>query len=102
MHLIVIFDLVFNLCIIIIPGLSICSILLALIGLSYLLFDPIVKYVVLNRLVLKNESEFGDLWQNPPITPHLKVYFFNLTNPEEFFSGSQVPHLEEVGPFTYQ
>ena len=49
--------------------------LVALIGLSYLLFDPIVKYVILGRLVLRNESDFADLWKNPPITPHFKVSF---------------------------
>jgi len=82
-------------------SLSVCSILVALIGLSYLLFDPIVKYVILGRLVLRNESDFADLWKNPPITPHFKVYFFNLTNPEDFFSGKAVPNLKEVGPYTY-
>jgi len=82
-------------------SLSVCSILVALIGLSYLLFDPIVKYVILGRLVLRNESDFADLWKNPPITPHFKVYFFNLTNPEDFFSGKAVPNLQEVGPYTY-
>jgi hypothetical protein len=30
-----------------------------------------------------------------------QVYFFNLTNPEEFFSGHSKPVLEEIGPFTY-
>ena len=76
--------------------------LIALLGLSYLLFDPLVKHVVLNRLVLRNQSEFADIWANPPITPHLKVYFYNLTNPEEFSSGEAKPRLQEVGPYTYQ
>lgn len=82
-------------------SLSVCSILMALMGISYLLFDPIVKYVILNRLVLRNDTDFAELWRNPPITPHFKVYFFNLTNPEEFFNGNAKPHLEEIGPFTY-
>ena len=49
---------------------------MALIGLSYLLFDPIVKYVILGRLVLRNESDFAELWKKPPITPHFKVNSF--------------------------
>ena len=49
---------------------------MALIGLSYLLFDPIVKYVILGRLVLRNESDFAELWKKPPITPHFKVNLF--------------------------
>jgi len=78
-----------------------CSILIALLGISYLLFDPLVKHVVLNRLVLSNQSDFAKIWQNPPITPHLKVYFFNLTNPEEFLSGKEKPNVVEIGPYTY-
>ncbi len=47
--------------------------LLGLVGLSYLFFDPLVKHIVLKRLVLRNHSEFAEIWSNPPITPHLKV-----------------------------
>ncbi len=32
----------------------------------------------------------------------LKVYFYNFTNPEEFFAGEAPPKLEEVGPYTYR
>ena len=50
-----------------------CSILGGLVGLGYLLFDPIVKHIVLNKLILRNSSDFAEIWENPPITPHLKV-----------------------------
>ena len=50
-----------------------CSILWAILGLSYLLFDPIVKHLVLKRLVLRNDSDFAAIWRNPPIKPHFKV-----------------------------
>jgi hypothetical protein len=83
-------------------SLAMCSILWAILGLSYLLFDPIVKHLVLKRLVLRNDSDFAEIWRNPPIKPHFKVYFFNLTNPEEFFQGKADPHVTEVGPYTYQ
>jgi len=80
---------------------SLCAVLSAIAGASFLLFDPLVKQVVLSRLVLRNSSEIAELWENPPIIPHLKVYFFNLTNPEEFFAGKSQPNLQEVGPYTY-
>ena len=40
--------------------------------------------------------------QNP--TPPLwkSFYFFNLTNPKEFEEGSEVPKLEEKGPYSYR
>lgn len=96
-----------------------------LVGLGYLLFDPIVKHIILQKLVLRNNSEFAQIWEEPPITPHLKVrnswakhvkrkpmtcvtlippqiYFFNLTNAEQVFAGGAKPRLKEIGPYVYQ
>lgn len=82
-------------------ALAISCVLLGLVGLTYLAFDPIVRTIILNKLVLTNTSETFFLWENPPIIPHLKVYFFNLTNPDEVFNGISAPRLVEVGPYTY-
>ena len=62
-------------------GLLVCAVFTCFIGLCYLLFDPIVKQLVLRRLVLRNNSEFAEIWENPPITPHLKVkyYYYGIT-----------------------
>jgi hypothetical protein len=57
----------------IILGLLFCSVLCGLVGLSYLMFDPVLKHIILNRLVLRNSSDMAGIWENPPITPHLKV-----------------------------
>lgn len=82
-------------------SLLISCVLSGLVGLSYLFFDPIVRSVILSKLTLRNTSDTFYIWEDPPISPHLKVYFFNLTNPEEFFAGHSKPLLEEIGPFTY-
>jgi hypothetical protein len=82
-------------------GLLVSCIISGLVGLAYLAFDPIVRTIVLNKLVLSNTSETFFLWENPPITPHFKVYFLNLTNPDEVFNGISKPKLQEVGPYTY-
>ena len=79
---------------------------------AYLGFDPLVRSLVLKRLVLSNTSETFDIWEDPPISPHFKVkfrkmeirkvnnvlqvYFFNLTNPEAVFEGREKPKLDEV------
>ena len=42
-----------------------------------------------------------EAWLNPPITPLLKVYVFNFTNPSAFLSGAK-PELDQVGPFVYE
>lgn len=73
-----------------------------LFGLFYLAFDPLVRSLILKKLVLSAKSETFFLWEAPPISPHLKVYMFNLTNPEAVFSGKAKPHLVEIGPYTYR
>ena len=40
---------------------------------AYLLLDPIIKHVVLTKLVLRDNSDFADLWSTPPVTPHIKA-----------------------------
>ena len=59
-------------------GLLFCSLLGGLIGLSYLLFDPVVKHIILNKLILRNNSEIADFWKDPPITPHFNVSSLEL------------------------
>ena len=71
-----------------------------LVGLAYLAFDPFVRSLILKKLVLSNTSDTFHIWEDPPISPHLKVYFFNLTNPDEVFNGIAKPNLIEVGPYT--
>ena len=40
---------------------------------AYLGFDPLVRSLVLKRLVLSNTSETFHIWEDPPISPHFKV-----------------------------
>ena len=54
-------------------GLLICALLTCFFGICYLLFNPLVRHITLKQLVLRNNSEFAKIWENPPITPHLKV-----------------------------
>lgn len=49
-------------------------------------------------------EEGGDIfnrWVDVKIPIFMKVYFFNITNKDEFISGSK-PILEEIGPYVYQ
>jgi len=82
-------------------GLLISALFTCFFGICYLLFNPLVRHITLKQLVLRNNSEFAKIWENPPITPHLKVYFFNLTNPDAVFAGNEQPNLTEVGPYVY-
>jgi len=85
---------------------NICLLLMCVlsgaVGLLYLIFDPLVRSIVLNKLTLSRSSDTFYIWEDPPISPHLKVYFWNFTNPEAFFTGKAKPVLKEVGPYTYR
>ena len=41
------------------------------------------------------------VWLNPPIEPLLKLYVFNITNPEEVLEGVD-PVSQELGPYVYR
>ena len=40
------------------------------------------------------------LCPDPPLTPKLKIFIFNVTNPEEVLAG-KIPNLQELGPYVY-
>jgi len=42
------------------------------------------------------------LREESPVSPLMKVHFFNLTNPEAVFEGTEKPKLSEVGPYAYR
>jgi len=83
-------------------GLLVMCVLSGVVGLSYLFFDPVVRSIILSKLTLSRTSDTFYIWEDPPISPHLKVYFWNFTNPEAFFLGLERPKLVEVGPYTYR
>ena len=41
------------------------------------------------------------VWLNPPIEPLLKLYVFNITNPQAVLEGAD-PHTQELGPYVYR
>lgn len=38
----------------------------------------------------------------PKAPAYKSLYFFNLTNPEEFEAGTATAQLQEIGPYTYR
>ncbi len=59
-------------------------------------------------MVLTNDSMSYDMWKTLPddLKMYMKIYFFNVTNPEEieFRTGLDYPKpiLEEIGPYTFR
>lgn len=63
-------------------------------------FRDLVNGIIKTKIPLREDSEVTQAWLSPPIKPQLKLYFFNMTNVEDFLSGSK-PKLEEIGPYVY-
>ncbi|XP_053333820.1 lysosome membrane protein 2-like [Clarias gariepinus] len=53
------------------------------------------------KITLTEGSKVLDTWKNPPSPVFKEFFFFNLTNPDEFFAG-QKPFLTQMGPYTYR
>lgn len=39
-------------------------------------------------------------WEESPVPIPLRIYLFNVTNPDEVDAGEK-PNLQEVGPYTF-
>lgn len=48
-----------------------------------------------------NGTDVEDIWENIPVELQMKVYLFNITNPENFTTGDR-PKLQEIGPYVYR
>lgn len=64
-------------------------------------YNAILNSAIHEELVIKEGSKAYDMWKATPVPLYLKLYVFNLTNPEEFQNGSK-PVLEEVGPYVWR
>ncbi|KAF0308605.1 Lysosome membrane protein 2 [Amphibalanus amphitrite] len=83
------------------PGCALVS------GLLFLVFGVLVVIYMqahvdayINKLLAFSEdSPTYHAWKEPPVAIKTKLYFFNLTNKEEFLAGTAKPRLQEVGPY---
>jgi len=50
---------------------------------------------------LVNDSEAYERWRELPLAIQFKVYFFNVTNPDQAQNG-YYPEVNEVGPYVYE
>merc|ERR1712147_510020 len=58
--------------------------------LSCFLFSTLVNYIIDSKVALLPGSEVSDAWIAPPLTPLLKIYYFNATNAEEYLAGGKL------------
>ncbi len=64
-------------------------------------------YLINSTFLIDKECELHqgtkiyDAWRNPPLPLKISFYFFEITD-EEFLNGTEVPTVQQVGPFVYQ
>ena len=60
-----------------------------------------VDFLIQKQTSLTQDSMMVDLWKNPPLTPKLEVYVYNVTNSEAFLNGDEKLTVKEIGPYIY-
>jgi len=59
--------------------------------------------MVNKSLIISPTSEKYYLWENPPVSPEIRVYLFNITNSEKWLKGKDPKiKVDQVGPFVYK
>ena len=56
----------------------------------------------MQRLVLKNDTEFYQNWLDPQVSMFTTFHLFHVKNADAFLKGKEDAQLEQVGPFTFK
>ncbi|CAA9999340.1 unnamed protein product, partial [Nesidiocoris tenuis] len=63
-------------------------------------FDTIINMRIRKSVVLEEGSEALNRFQKTPFPLEFKIYFFNISNPDEIMAGGK-PAVSEIGPYVY-
>jgi len=80
----------------------IVSLILLLSGIIVaIFFNTWVNLVIDSQITLKDGGQVFTMWKKPPVHPVMKVYVYNVTNPDDFLTNGDKPILDELGPYVY-
>lgn len=65
------------------------------------IFSRLVNFIINQEIALQEGGRSFKWWKNPPVTPQMQIYVYNVTNADEFLSNGDKPALEEIGPYVY-
>ncbi|GFT11847.1 scavenger receptor class B member 1 [Trichonephila clavipes] len=65
------------------------------------LFPTIYKNQLKKDIALVDGSLMTNIWRDVPLPIFEKLYFFNITNEDEFLNHGEPLNVTEVGPYTY-
>lgn len=83
----------------IVIGFSLCLLILGV--LVTFGFTALVNVVIDHRAALRPGGETYSWWAKPPVNPIIRLFIYNVTNPDEFLNNGSKPILDELGPYTY-
>ncbi|KAG5899426.1 hypothetical protein JTB14_033618 [Gonioctena quinquepunctata] len=64
-------------------------------------YDPL--QIILRRIIsLTPGTFFFNLWAAPPYDVVMKIFIFNITNPEAFLRGEEIMNVTQIGPYSYK
>ncbi|CAH0546699.1 unnamed protein product [Brassicogethes aeneus] len=69
---------------------------------AFSVVPPLIKTLVEENVRLENNTEQWERFIKLPFSVDFKVYFFEVTNPEEVLTKKKKPILQEKGPYTYK
>ncbi|XP_076618652.1 epithelial membrane protein isoform X1 [Colletes latitarsis] len=64
-------------------------------------FPKLVDVLMNREIALREGGRTFDWWREPPLSPQLSVYIYNVTNADEFLNDGEKPVLMELGPYVY-
>ncbi|KAJ3631490.1 hypothetical protein MTP99_012613 [Tenebrio molitor] len=67
---------------------------------GFVAYQSIFEFIIRDQVSLHKRNYVRQFYLKYPIPLDFRVYFFNVTNPEEVHEGG-VPMLKEIGPYCY-
>lgn len=64
-------------------------------------FPLLEHYLISQNIALKDGNPTYNVWRDPSFPIKMKVYFFNVTNPDEVSNGGR-PIIKDLGPYVYE
>lgn len=82
---------------------GITGLIFILLGGFFSIYWPFIfDHILHKELTLSPTSRAYEIWQNSSKLPvHLKIYFFNWTNPEEIENPEKKPNFVQLGPYSF-
>lgn len=70
-------------------------------GVLAAVFPKLIIFLINKQIVLQEGGRTYGWWKEPPVTPQMHIYIYNVTNADDFLNNGDKPNLQELGPYVY-